>query len=83
VVESIQICGGIHTERCGVKDVEQSAFRLLRVLPKIYLRTPSAKNHQQRGGFVLAHVTVDHGVSGCFGTSLAPQKNEATRGLGK
>jgi hypothetical protein len=32
----------------------------------------------------MANVIIDHGVSGCFGTSLAPQKkNEATRGLGK
>jgi len=30
----------------------------------------------------MAPVLMDHGVSGCFGTSLAPHKIPTTRGLG-
>ena len=26
----------------------------------------------KEGGFVMAHLIMGHGVSGCFGTSLAP-----------
>jgi len=30
----------------------------------------------------MGSLIMDHGVSGCFGTSLAPRKVELTRGLG-
>jgi hypothetical protein len=30
----------------------------------------------------MTQVILDHGVSGCFGTRLAPAQYEVTRGLG-
>jgi len=30
----------------------------------------------------MANLVVGHGVSGCFGTNLAPRKGPTTRGLG-